>query len=596
MVMCGIGGMLGNPETAVVQRMNQLQVHRGPDGQNIWSNDHVAFAHTRLAIVDVHGSQQPIHGSNEHTLIVNGEIYNHRQLRSKLTNYPFTTSGDSEVILALHEQYLAKNPQRPSASDHASWLEQLDGMYAIALWDGLNQQLILARDSLGIKPLVKTKVEGTLLFASEVKALRADERHVPELDEVALAARMVWEYPLDATTLLKGVTQVRPGTVETWELNEEGEAFMSGRATIRRQIVDPEASWNPVTQGPILLDSFVSSVQQRLMADVPVGIVLSGGLDSSLVAAVAQEAASRAEQPVPECWTVAESEDNPDWKAAELVASHFDLHHHQHILEPNAFERALPNLIWHGEDIDVTVLFFQPLFETMAKKVKVGLCGQGADELHAGYPRYRDLPQHAHLLRQRLQSLPSTVQNSLENGPLTEEEGWFSPHQRPEEQTKDLSTFLQFELDHGQLSNFQLRLVDRHSMAHSLEVRVPFLGAPHLNAANGLPMEWRLPQSMEEKAALREAANLTGLPKEIVRRPKMPAGRATSPTMLQTFLDEYSSETEQLVAKYESLSPIFKGQSELALGLGLFESMHLNNGGRVKRGGDIHTLLSEVLP
>ena len=594
--MCGIGGMLGNPDTAVVQRMNQLQVHRGPDGQNVWSNDHVAFAHTRLAIVDVHGSQQPIHGSNEHTLIVNGEIYNHLQLRSKLTNYPFTTSGDSEVILALHEQYLANSHKSPSASDHASWLEQLDGMYAIALWDGLNQQLILARDSLGIKPLVKTEVEGTLLFASEVKALRADERHVPELDEVALAARMVWEYPLDATTLLKGVTQVRPGTVETWELNDVGEAFMSGRATIRRQIVDPEASWNPVTQGPVLLDSFVSSVQQRLMADVPVGIVLSGGLDSSLVAAVAQEAASRAEQPVPECWTVAESEDNPDWKAAELVASHFDLHHHQHILEPDAFERALPNLIWHGEDIDVTVLFFQPLFETMAKKVKVGLCGQGADELHAGYPRYRDLPQHAHLLRQRLQSLPSTVQNSLENGPLTEEEGWFSPHQRPEEQTKDLSTFLQFELDHGQLSNFQLRLVDHHSMAHSLEVRVPFLGAPHLNAANRLPMEWRLPRSMEEKAALREAANLTGLPKEIVRRPKMPAGRATSPTMLQTFLDEYSSETEQLMAKYESLSPIFKGQSELALGLGLFESMHLNNGGRVKRGGDIHTLLSEVLP
>ncbi|MDG1538719.1 MAG: asparagine synthase (glutamine-hydrolyzing) [Candidatus Poseidonia sp.] len=594
--MCGIGGMLGNPDTAVVQRMNQLQVHRGPDGQNVWSNDHVAFAHARLAIVDVHGSQQPIHGSNEHTLIVNGEIYNHRQLRSKLTNYPFTTSGDSEVILALHEQYLANNHQSPSASDHASWLEQLDGMYAIALWDGLNQQLILARDSLGIKPLVKTEVEGTLLFASEVKALRADERHVPELDEVALAARMVWEYPLDATTLLKGVTQVRPGTVETWELNDEGEAFMSGRATIRRQIVDPETSWNPVTQGPMLLDSFVSSVQQRLMADVPVGIVLSGGLDSSLVAAVAQEAASRAEQPVPECWTVAESEDNPDWKAAELVASHFDLRHHQHILEPDAFERALPNLIWHGEDIDVTVLFFQPLFETMAKKVKVGLCGQGADELHAGYPRYRDLPQHAHLLRQRLQSLPSTVQNSLENGPLTEEEGWFSPHQRPEEQTKDLSTFLQFELDHGQLSNFQLRLVDRHSMAHSLEVRVPFLGAPHLSAANALPMEWRLPPNMEEKAALREAANLTGLPKEIVRRPKMPAGRATSPTMLQTFLDEFSSETEQLVTKYESLSPIFKGQSELALGLGLFESMHLINGGRVKRGGDIHTLLSEVLP
>jgi hypothetical protein len=109
-------------------------------------------------------------------------------------------------------------------------------------------------------------------------------------------------------------------------------------------------------------------------------------------------------------------------------------------------------------------------------------------------------------------------------------------------------------------------------------------------------MDWRLPSNLEEKAALREAADLTGLPKEIVRRPKMPAGRATSPTMLQTFLDDFSSETEQLVAKYESLSPIFKGQSELALGLGLFESMHLLDGGRVKKGGDIRTLLTEVLP
>ncbi|MBT5284434.1 MAG: asparagine synthase (glutamine-hydrolyzing) [Euryarchaeota archaeon] len=594
--MCGIGGMLGNPDIAVVRRMNQLQLHRGPDGQNVWSDDNVAFGHTRLAIVDVHGSQQPIHGSNERTLIVNGEIYNHRKLRTKLNQYPFSTSGDSEVILALHDQFLATNQLVPSANDHASWLKELDGMFSIALWDAQNKQLILARDSLGIKPMVKTEVEGTLLFASEVKALRADERHVPELDDIALAARMVWEYPLDATTLLKGVTQVQPGTVETWELNEHGNAFMSGRAVIKHQLVQPESEWNPRTQAPVLLDSFVSSVQQRLMADVPVGIVLSGGLDSSLVAAVAQEAASRAEQPVPECWTVAESEENADWKAAELVASHFDLRHHQHILEPDAFERALPNLIWHGEDLDVTVLFFQPLFETMAKKVKVGLCGQGADELHAGYPRYRDLTQHAGLLRQRLQSLPHSTQATLENGPLEREEGWLSPHQRPEEQAKNLDTFLQFELDHGQLSNFQLRLVDRHSMAHSLEVRVPFLGTPHLKAANRLPMDWRLPSNLEEKAALREAADLTGLPKEIVRRPKMPAGRATSPTMLQTFLDDFSSETEQLVAKYESLSPIFKGQSELALGLGLFESMHLLDGGRVKKGGDIRTLLTEVLP
>lgn len=594
--MCGIGGMLGNPDITVTQRMNSLQIHRGPDGQDVWSDEFIALGHTRLAIIDIHGSQQPLHGPQQQTLIVNGEIYNHLELRNKYANYPFTTSGDSEVILALHHQCLSQNQQTPTAGVHASWLAKLDGMYAIALWDSKNRQLVLARDSLGIKPLVKTEVEGTLLFASEVKALRADERHIPELDELALAARMVWEYPLDATTLLKGVTQVRPGTVETWEIDEKGGAFMSGRAFIQRQTVAPSKSWSPITQAPLLLDSFVSSVQQRLMADVPVGIVLSGGLDSSLVAAVAKEAASRAQQPVPECWTVAESEENPDWKAAENVASHFDLQHHQHILEPESFERTLPNLIWHGEDLDVTVMFFQPLFEIMAKKVKVGLCGQGADELHAGYPRYRNLSQHAKILRGRLNGLPTKHQKSLDSGPLSEEEGWFKTHHRPEEQASSLCETLQFEMDHGQLSNFQLRLVDRHSMAHSLEVRVPFLGRPHLNYANTLPMEWRLPPSLEEKAALREAADLTGLPKEIVRRPKMPAGRATSPTMLQMFLDEYSSESEQLVSKYTTLSSLFKGQTELALGLGLFEAMHIVDCGRVKKGGDISTLLSEVLP
>ena len=163
----------------------------------------------------------------------------------------------------------------------------------------------------------------------------------------------------------------------------------------------------------------------------------------------------------------------------------------------------------------MTVLFFQPLFETMSKHVKVGLCGQGADELHAGYHRYRNLPSHAKLLRERLNALPSKLQHALEHGSLDENEGWLKPYHRPEETANSLSETLQFELDHGQLSNFQLRLVDRHSMAHSLEVRVPFLGRPHLESSNTLPMEWRLPPNHEEKAALREAANLTGLPKEI---------------------------------------------------------------------------------
>ena len=154
---------------------------------------------------------------------------------------------------------------------------------------------------------------------------------------------------------------------------------------------------------------------------------------------------------------------------------------------------------------------------------------------------------------------------------------------------------LDFELNHGQLSNFQLRLVDRHSMAHSLEVRVPFLGSEHRKETYALPMDWRRSQQREEKAALRRAADLTDLPKDIVRRPKLPAGRATSPTMLNTFLDQYSAQTEELMERYNTWAPALKGQEELSLGLGLFEALHLQEGGHTKGNRSVHDLLNEVI-
>ena len=154
-------------------------------------------------------------------------------------------------------------------------------------------------------------------------------------------------------------------------------------------------------------------------------------------------------------------------------------------MEPDTFHSKLPDLAWHGEDLDLTVLFFQPLFAKMSESVTVGLCGQGADELHAGYPRYKNLKEHSDTIRQRLSDM------NCDLGNLSGPEWWNSNH-NPENHTKSLEDFLQFELDHGQLSNFQLRLVDRHSMAHGLEVRVPFLGSRHRSASNKLPMNWRL--------------------------------------------------------------------------------------------------------
>ena len=593
--MCGIGGMLGHPDPSIVHRMNSLLSHRGPDGNDVWSDSHISLGHTRLAILDIEGSAQPLFGPNNEVLIVNGEIYNFRQLRNAKPMYPWTTKGDSEVLLSLFHSAKAKVNGQLSARQHSEWIKHLNGMYAFALWDSDERQLILARDPLGIKPLVRTLVDGSLLFASEFKAFRGHESFIPVLDESALVARIAWEYPLDGTTLLEDVTQIRPGTVEVWSVDENGQAFLKDSSNIERQRVSPTASWNPDANAASLLESFVEGVSERLISDVPVGIVLSGGLDSSLVAAVAHEAAERAQQPVPACWTVAESEENPDWIAAEQVASTFDLEHHQHILEQDAFEKTLPELSWHGEDLDVTVLFFQPLFQKMSEHVKVGLCGQGADELHAGYPRYRNLSQHAELVNARLAAMSHPFAREMEKKNLPVGEKWYHPNHTGHSHTDSLQNFLQFELEHGQLSNFQLRLVDRHSMAHSLEVRVPFLSQSHRRESHRLPMDWRLPLGGEEKAALRAAAAQTRLPRNIVSRPKLPAGRATSPQLIETLLDEFLPSSDAIIQRYPLLAGALKHQPEIALGLGLFEAIHIHGEGLDKPSISTADLLSTVI-
>tara|TARA_B110001450_G_scaffold252526_1_gene274451 strand:+ start:1374 stop:3158 length:1785 start_codon:yes stop_codon:yes gene_type:complete len=593
--MCGIAGMFGRPDIDVVHAMNHYQIHRGPDGQDAWADDRIALGHTRLAIVDRAGGDQPLFGPNGEVLIANGEIYNHPLLRTQNTTYAWTSNVDSEAIMALHSQ--AKNHSKHhhlTPKDHAKWVAQLDGMYAFCLWDPAAGQLILARDPLGIKPMVRTVVEGSLMFASEAKALRAHEGHTPAFDELALVARLAWEYPLDGTTLLKDVHHIRPGTVEVWTLDNETPTLV-GVADVERQVLNPTTGWDPQTQSATLLESFVESVSQRLMGEVPMGIVLSGGLDSALVAAVAHEAAERAGQPVPACWTVAESEDNPDWIAAETVAATLDLDHHKHILEADAFDQKLPDLTWHGEDFDVTVLFFQPLFEKMSQKVTVGLCGQGADELHAGYPRYRNPAEHAALIDSRLAAMDHPAARQIERRELPVGDAWYANDHTGSAHTGSLESFLNFELEHGQLSNFQLRLVDRHSMAHSLEVRVPFLGQPHRQASSALPMDWRLPKSLEEKAALRAAADLTRLPNEIVRRPKLPAGRATSPTLINTLIEELKPRGDAVLKRYPMLSKAFKGQPELAIGIGLFEAIHILDRGASKPTASAVDLLDEVI-
>ena len=185
--MCGISGMFGMPDTSVIDRMVGILAHRGPDGNGSWSDSKIALGHNRLSIVDLIGSSQPIIGNNGTVLIANGEIYNHLNLRTKL-NYRWNTSGDSEVILALHDDYIKKGGE----DNHANWVTKLNGMFSFALWDANREELILARDPLGIKPLVRCNVDESLLFSSEIKAFHAHESYLPKIDETSLALRLSW--------------------------------------------------------------------------------------------------------------------------------------------------------------------------------------------------------------------------------------------------------------------------------------------------------------------------------------------------------------------------------------------------------------------
>ena len=585
--MCGIAGLFGpdGNDAKMAHSMASLLSHRGPDGIQSWSENctfgGIGFGHTRLSIVDIQGSDQPLHSDSGCVLIVNGEIYNHRQIRDNARQYPWRTKGDGEAILASYVS-------RKSTSD---WLNQIDGIWGFALWDPTAQQLILSRDPVGVKPLVRTKTnDGTLLFSSECKSLRAHPSHVPIVDEEALVARLAFEYPLDDTTLFKDVHQVRPGTAEIWKLKEDG-AYLDSVLIYNSEKVSPVLNWDP-SQAPKLLETLTQSLADRLMSDVPVGIVLSGGLDSAMVAALAREASERTGYPIPACWTVAESEDNSDWIAAEEVCQTLDLEHHQHILEDGIFPQALPDLSWYGEDLDFTVLFFQPLFKQMSESVTVGLCGQGSDELHGGYPRYQNLNQHREIICNRLESCEHDFADKLLNSTI-HQPGWTGSTHQPQIVFNDVLSTLQYEIEHGQLSNFQLRLVDRHSMAHGLEVRVPFLGSDHRKAAHQLPLDWRINGPLE-KIALRKAAAFTSLPKSIVNRPKLPAGRATSPTMIDNLLSELEGHANEYVNDAPYLRKMFKGQPEISIGLRLFKSMHITDGGIGRHGKDLMTLLEDV--
>ncbi len=370
--MCGICGYVGPGREATLAAMAATLAHRGPDGAGRFIGEGVGLAHRRLAIIDLDGGAQPMTDAAGNVLVFNGEIYNFRELRRELEAFGqrFATRSDTEVLLAAYRQW------------GRECLSRLRGMFAFALWDAGRRELFVARDRVGIKPLYYAAVGGVFYFASEAKALLEIPGFRRRLDRSALPLYLAFRYTPGERTLFAGIRKLLPGHALT--VAADGTLAFSQYWSLH---FDPDEGPSAAQWQERFWGTFEESVRLRMISDVPLGAYLSGGLDSSLLVAAMSELSS---SPV-DAFSVGfrDRRFNELPHAAE-VARRFGCRHHILHAEDEAAELLDP-VVYHLDE-PLGDLATIPTF-LMARQTKphvsVVLSGEGADELLAGYPKYR---------------------------------------------------------------------------------------------------------------------------------------------------------------------------------------------------------------
>jgi asparagine synthase (glutamine-hydrolysing) len=559
--MCGIAGIADTVPGAVdvetihsqtIHQMCQTIVHRGPDDEGIFVKNGVGLGMRRLSIIDLKGGHQPVFNEDRSVWIVfNGEIYNFPELRRELESrgHRFYTNSDTEVIVHLYED------------QGADCVKKLRGMFAFALFDERKRRLLLARDRLGKKPLHYALVNGRLLFGSEIKPILAAAPGLAEIDQRALLEYFYFGYVPDPLTAFTSIKKLPPGHILEFE---------HGKITIREYWDFPRyGTHSPASEEECLeqLEHLLAeAVKIRLISDVPLGALLSGGTDSSLVVALMARAASGPVKTFSIGFRQADFDEAP---FARKVAERFGTEHHELILDPNVVE-TVETLTSSLEEPfgDSSMLPTYYVCQLARKHVTVALSGDGGDEAFAGYDRYRvhlrdrsydwipqsgrnfyreylhglvpnrvpgrnlaysiSLPWHERyiegislqpfqrqmkLLSEDFVGLGSRPGNGA-GGPLQIMRNYLNaaPAEDPVDRVLylDSKTYLPGDI---------LTKVDRMSMANSLEGRVPMLDHVFLEWVTGLTADWKL-RGQSQKYILRKLAERVGVPKEVLHRPK----------------------------------------------------------------------------
>lgn len=375
--MCGIAGQLkfnGQADLGLVKKMTEILIHRGPDGDGFYFKEKIALGMRRLKIIDLTTGDQPIHNEDKTVWTVfNGEIYNFQELKKDLeaSGRRFYTRSDTEVIVHLYDQY------------GEDFVRYLNGMFAIALWDEKTQKLILARDRVGEKPLYYYQDKSQFLFASELKAILECRGVKREIDLAALHYYLVYGRVPSPFCIIKNVKKLAPAEMLIVD-NQGTRVKKYWQLSFKEKLSLPEEEIKK-----LFLEQLEKSVKSRLMADVPLGAFLSGGVDSSAIVAMM---AKNSSSPVKTFSLGFKEEDFSELKYARLVAKKFQTDHHEFIIEPEVLA-VLPKLVWHLDEpfADASIIPTFYVAKTARKYVTVALTGDGGDELFAGYEWFRAL-------------------------------------------------------------------------------------------------------------------------------------------------------------------------------------------------------------
>lgn len=478
--MCGIAGATGPPDKAVLSMMVDVLRHRGPDDDGHYIDDEVMLGQCRLSIIDILTGKQPMFNEDRSVVIVyNGEIYNFRELKRELEarGHRFATQSDTEVVVHAYEEY------------GTDCLPLFNGMFAFALYDANKKQLVLARDQCGIKPLYYTRFGNRLIFASEIKSILMYPGISRVLDMNALPYFLTLRYVPLEYTMFRGISKVLPGQYIIFN--------KSGLRTCVYRRPNPTPDMDDIPNES-LLRVIKNSVERHMISDVPVGVYLSGGLDSATIVAMS---AGLSSQPI-NTFCMGFGEDTDELADARLVANHFGTNHHEQVIDQGLL-RMFPSMIWHM-DFPKRNLYPYYLAQLASKHVKVVLSGLGGDELFAGYDfRYavlskknpKTVPEKVEdYLTTQARDIPSDQKAvfgpAIHNDVTKSVQGFFNQYFTDSEPYMEQVLSADFN---SKMTYDFLPVDDSTSMAHSVETRVPFLDNELVDTASRLafPIKFR---------------------------------------------------------------------------------------------------------